>query len=204
MSRKSESNDRLALAKAITNMSSKMDTFSKAVENMQKYEKEKLETLDMEIAAKNRELSELDERTKVHKKDLKIQTDQWLAEYKYEGAMKFLQEIDEMPIKKSEFEALKKELADLKANYDQDMANAVKKEKEHSAKALKSAVNTAELKFKAETAVIQATIEQQKKEIQSLESTIDGLKVEIAAQRKLTQSVAEAGRAAPITQSFAK
>lgn len=204
MSRKSEANDRLAYAKAIASVAAKMEAMMKAVETMQKYEKEKFETLDMEIAAKNREFSELDEQTKVHKKNLKIQTDQWLAEYKYQGALKYLAEIDEMAIKKTEYEALKKELADLRANYEQDIANAVKKEKEHSTKALKSAVTTAELKFKAETAVIQATIEQQKKEIQSLENTIDGLKVEIAAQRKLTQSVAEAGRAAPITQSFAK
>lgn len=204
MSRKSEANDRLALAKAIANMTSKMDAFTKSVDSMKTYEREKIETLDMEIAAKNRELSELDEQTKVHKKNLKIQTDQWLAEYKYEGAMKYLAEIDEMPIKKTEFESLNKELSDLRANYEKDIAAAVKKEKEHSAKALKNAVSNAELKFKAETAVIQATIEQQKKEIMSLQNTIDALKTEIAAQRKLTQSVAEAARAAPITQSFAK
>lgn len=204
MSKKSASNDRLALAKAIRNMSSKMETFMKSVESMKSYEKEKLETLDMEIAAKNHELSEIDKEATIKKKNLKIETDQWFAEYKYDGAIKYLEEVGEMALKKSKYESMQKELEDLQTNYNQDLTNAIKKEKDHSAKAIKFAEKNSELKFKAETAVIQATIEQQKKEILSLQNTIEGLKTEIAEQRTLTKAVAEASRAAPITQSFAK
>ena len=70
--------------------------------------------------------------------------------------------------------------------------------------AINSAIRTKELEHKAEVAELSAQVKQKTLEIESLHKEIDNLRSEVASQRKLTQAVAEASKAPPITQSFGK
>ena len=125
-------------------------------------------------------------------------------EYQYEAALKVLGEKGEIPIKTSELKSLKDELHELKTNLEDKLEKAIKAEKVSSQQALHAALKNSELTHKAETAGILAISKQKEQEVVVLQSTIDNLKQEISAQRELTKSVAEAGKAGAISQSFGK
>lgn len=65
-------------------------------------------------------------------------------------------------------------------------------------------IKTMELTHKANNAQLVAQVEQQKKEISVLNSTIENLKNEIKEQRELTKQVAMASSKSQITQTIGK
>ena len=196
----SKTNVQLAIAKSIKSIVTKRDAFSKAIESYEELTQEVLENLNLNRTSKNQELIELDSKVKNQKKQHQIETDQWLQQYRYDGAIKFLKEHGEVPISQAGLDAME----DQKSKFKSTVEASVKKEKDRGIGALKSAVDRCRLEHKASTAVIQATLDQQKNEIANLQRVIENQKQEISAQRNLTKDVAESLRSAPISQSFGK
>jgi HAMP domain-containing protein len=176
-----------------------MDGFEKAAEALTQYTKDTLVQFDLEIEAKKEELNRLNEEYQHSLTKLKTETDLTLAAYRYEGARKILSERNEVPISADELSALRANVARLTSERDKEVQNAIKNERDRADNEMKSAVSMRDLNHKAQTAELTATCNQQLKEIESLKNTIANLKDEVAQQRKLTEAVANAGRAAPVT-----
>lgn len=208
MSKKTNSNARenpkLLFAKAINSLATKQEAFVKAVEAMEELKKDELTKYDLEIEAKQDELDKLEEQYKHKLKNKQIETDQQIAEYQYEQAIKILKERDELPVGTAEFKRMKEELNHLRGDIDKRVSDAISIEKSESKRTLQAAINNATLTHKADTAVLTATVDQLKKQIETLENANEKLNGEIKAQRELTEAVANAGRAAPITQQIGK
>lgn len=200
----STDNPRLELAKALNLFGSKVDALDKAYEAIKAVTKDTLTEFDLEIEAKKTELDRLEEQDEHDRKRRKTEADLEIAEYRYEAATRILDERGEVAIPSQVLKELRERLAKITEERDADVAKAVAAEKSASQAALKAAVNNATLTHKAETAILNATNETQKTEIQNLRETIKNLQMEIAEQRKLTAQIAEAGRAAPISQQFGK
>ena len=186
--------ERLELAKAISNISSKADAFVAATENFKSFSKDTLVKLDLDIEAKRLELSDLQRQIEHNIKNGKIDVDVALREYKREGAVAMLKEMQESVITDKELATLRHELQDLRSNYDAAIATVRKEEAEKRERAISQATKNTELQHKAANATVMALSEQREREIGNLKSTITDLRAEISAQRELTRSVAEAGR----------
>lgn len=186
--------ERLELAKAISNVSSKAETFVNAIEHFKTFTKDVLVKLDLDIEAKRLELDDLKKEIENNIKNGKIDIDVALREYKREGAIAMLKEMKETVISDKELGALQKELNELRANFDSMAANLKKEEAEKTEKTISQALKNMELQHKAANATVIALSEQREREISNLKSAIQDLRNEISAQRELTRSVAEAGR----------
>lgn len=196
--------ERLLLATAITSLTTKQEAFIKAVETMKQLEADTLTNLDLEINTKKLELENLEKDFKRKQKDGQIETDQFLNEYSYEAACKILKEHNEEPINSEKLKTLHNDLDKYKTGHEEELEKLKNKEREKAQKSLKAALTNNELKHKAEVAEMAASVNQQKKEIQSLENTIKNLQNELSQQRQLTKDVAEASRPAPITVQGSK
>lgn len=196
--------DRLELAQAISSLVTKQDAFNKAVKAMEDFSNDKLHDLDLQIESKQAELSKLDDEFNKIQKDREIEINQYLAEYKYKGAVDLIKERDEETIKTIDLQKLKKELDLLKATDKKELESAIRDEKLKGEQALKSALHNKEMTHKAETAELQATSKHQLKEIENLNNTIENLRDEIASQRKLTKDVADACKQGSITVNSSK
>jgi hypothetical protein len=202
--RANQKSERLELATAISNLTSKQDAFIKAIDVLENFKAETLTSLDLQIDAKKLELNALSEDYKHQMKSGEIETDQYLAEYKYNGALEVLKKSNEIPIGISELNSLRTELEKLREDRSEELEALKKKERERSAKELNAVLNNSQLKHKAEIATLTASVDQQKKEISTLQSTIQNLQHELAEQRKLTKDVAEASRQGAVTVNSAK
>lgn len=191
-------NPRLEFAKSINGLTQKMEAFVKASESLGSL-KDTLVDLDLQIQAKTDELSRLTEETEHTKKRLQTETTLFLSEFRYDGAKEILSKKNEVPISISELDQMKATLQKLTLEREKEIDEIVKKEKQRAEKSIAAATNMQKLEQKAITAELTATNHQQVKEIESLNHTIENLKDEIAAQRKLTEAVANAGRQGPIT-----
>jgi hypothetical protein len=192
------------MAKAINLFCTKIDALDKAYESIKAVTKETLTEFDLEIEAKKMEIDRLEEQDSHDRKRRKTEADLELAEYRYDAAINILDERGEVAIPDQVLKEMKDRLAHITEERDAELQKAIAAEKGAAQAALKAAVNNATLTHKAETAILNATNETQKTEIQNLRKTIDNLQNEIAEQRKLTAQIAEAGRAAPISQQFGK
>jgi hypothetical protein len=199
-----EKSDRLVLAEAISKFTKKQSDFLDAYEDIKSYKNDLFRDLDTEIETKRKELNELSVSYAKEDANQRIDCDISFKQYKYDTALEVLTESEEVPIGVVELAALREELTELKSGYKKSLEEAVVKEKAHGEKSLHSAINACKLQHQAEVAEIKAMSKQKTEEVLSLLRSLDTLKSEIGEQRKLTQSVAEAGRAAPISQSFAK
>ena len=186
--------ERLELAKAISNICSKTEAFVTATENFKNFSKDALVKLDLDIEAKRLELDDLRKQIEHSIKNGKIDVDVALREYKREGAVNMLKEMNETAISNKELQNITKELNELRTNFDAAVASVKKEEAEKREKAIQYATRNMELTHKAENATIIALSEQREREISNLKSTLTDLRNEISAQRDLTRSVAEAGR----------
>ena len=204
ISKASTKSERLHLAEAIINFTKKQEEFLKSHEDLKKYSEDIFTNLDIQIDTKKSELDLLEKEYKNKSKDLEIECNQVFKEYQYEAAKKVLANRDEEPIATDELEELRDELEKLKEEFDDKLEEALKKERADSKIALSAAVANADLRHKAETAEILALSKQKEREVQVLNETIENLKHEVAEQRSLTRSVAEASKSGAITQSFGK
>lgn len=201
---KAGTSERIEFTKSINNLTSKQDAFLKAIETLQSFSEETLRNLDLEIDNKKMELKSLDEEYKKRDNDQRITIDQALKEYKYEQALLYLGERDEISVSKKEYNDLVKKVTTLETEQDARIKTEIAIEKKRSEGAMKAALHNASLTHKAEIADINAQTKQQEHEIDNLRSIIETLKNEIAEQRQLTRQVADAGKAGAITQSFGK
>lgn len=184
--------ERLELAKAISNLSSKADGFIKAVESFQQFNADKLTQLDLDIASRKAELQDIRDRIAYDIKNGKIEVDQTLKEYKREGAVKILTELNEVVILEEKWTQLNEELKVLRAGYEGAVAEVRKEEASKKAEAIAQITKNHDLKNKADLAELVALNKQQEREITNLRATIQELRSDITAQRQLTREVAEA------------
>lgn len=189
--------DRVAFAKSINVLSSKMDGFTKAVEKLSDFQRESLEEFDIQLSSKKSELAELDHQLEQNKNHHRITVDQYLSECKYKGAIKYLKEFGEVAINEDELNNLKEKVNRLSEDQSDKLKEAISHQKQKSERACKIQLNNLELKHKAEVAAMVAENEQYQREINNLQTVISNLKNEVAEQRKLTQQVAEASRPLP-------
>lgn len=188
---------------AISSITTKQDAFIKAVETLDKYKTEILQNLDLEIESKKIELQDLEAEYIKRKKSGQIETDQYLKEYKYKGASQILEDEEEEPIRKDKLQEMRNEISTLRTAQTEELEKIKREERGKAKTSLDDALSRMELKHQAEIAQLSAEVTQQKKEIHTHELTIENMKNELSEQRKLTKDVAQAGRAAPITQNLA-
>jgi len=123
--------------------------------------------------------------------------------YAKELKMKFVKE-DDFKSLSEQVQKAQSDYADLKKSFDKQCDLVRTEESKKYSAQLKSETTTIELTHKANNAATQAQVEQQKKEIQVLQSTIENLKSELKEQRELTKEVAQASSRAQITQTIGK
>jgi hypothetical protein len=210
-----------SLTKSIDSLNSVQENFNQNYEELKNYQNEEFNNMDYQLKLKNEScyeqynqlVKEFKEKEFVleneHKMKLynlekefnknKDNFDRDLAKYKFESARVVVEGENFVVVEKEEYgklvgdkETYETSLADQKAKLEKDY---------HSQ--LNARLATKDLEHKVASSDMNATIQQQTKEISRLESTIETLKQEIQAQRKLTESVAASSQKA-VTQNFGK
>ncbi len=97
-----------------------------------------------------------------------------------------------------------RELDDIKKKFEANCAANRAEEKAKFDAELKRQNVAQEQAYKTATAEMKAQFNQQNKEIEMLNRTIETLKLEITEQRNLTKEIAQAGAKSQITQNFKK
>lgn len=197
-------NNLLQFSKAITLLVNTQETFKKNVEILQDFVTSVTAELDTEIRNKHLESEALKLEFENNKRNLRIETEQELAEFKRAAILKFLNETDEVPIKVNEYKKLNEVIEELEKKLLTIEETTIAKEKEKTKSALSQALTNSSLKNAAEMAILRAKTDIQEKEIKTLESLIDNQKEEIASQRELTKQVAQATSQAQIQQHIGK
>lgn len=143
--------------------------------------------------------------------DSQIDIKRKIAEDKYKQCELYAKELKMKYVKEDEHKGLTDQVQkaiqdynELKKSFDKQCDQIRLEESKKYSTQLKNETTTIELTHKANNAVVQAQFEQQKKEIQVLQQTIDSLKAEIREQRELTKEVAQASSKAQITQTIGK
>lgn len=144
-------------------------------------------------------------------KNNQIDVKQKLSEFKIKACEDISKEFSMMLIKNEDHKNLlnnvhkaNQELEELKKSFSEQCNLIRNEEKIKYQQQIKLEVTTLELNHKANVAELRAQVEQQKKEIDVLQKTIDNLKHEIAEQRNLTKEVAQASSKSQINQKFGK
>jgi hypothetical protein len=212
--------DRYKLAQAINNIASKGDQFAQALTFLNTTTKDTLMDLDMQIHSKKSEMEDLQTAAEAAYKakclqlendfnNSKLDTMQKIREFQLEACEEFASSHEQMLIKKEEhtkmsetIETLTEKVTSLEEKMAEEIESAIKKEKQLHHIQLKQELNTMELNHKAITAELVAQTNQQKREVEMLNNTIENLKHEIAEQRNLTKEIAKASSKSQITQSF--
>ncbi|ARF08266.1 hypothetical protein Catovirus_1_316 [Catovirus CTV1] len=158
--------------------------------------------------------SEYQDKTRTLQNDFKntqIELKQKMTEHKLKACEEIAKEQNMTVIKNEDHKTLlsnvqkaNHDLEDLKKSFN-DQCNSIRNEEKTKYQLqLKQEVTTLELNHKANIAELKAQVEQQKKEIDVLQKTIENLKHEIAEQRTLTKEVAQASSKSQINQRFGK
>jgi hypothetical protein len=146
-------------------------------------------------------LAELEQICKNRQKQLQIEVDQAVSEYKMQCCEKMAKEQQKVIVDSSDFDCLKTSNESLKRKYSE----LEESHKDEVAKKVKVAVNSAtstiELKHQAQMAEMKAENTQLKREVQALTQQITKMTQEIDKQRELTLKVAEAQK---VNQTFGK
>lgn len=196
--------DRLQLAQAINNIVNRGDSLLNAINELSSFNKERLVQLDTQIAAKKSEYTDLMTSLENQYKDFEIKLRQKLHESKLDAVREILSALDMTYVTNAEFNRLTTELASAQSKAADDLDKAVSDERVKARQQLEAVQQSLTLSHKADVATLKAQVEQQVKEISVLKDTIQSLKFELAEQRNLTKSVAEASAKSQITQSFGK
>ena len=176
---------------------------------------EKTKKFDCEFADRTKKLeSEFADKKKALTntyEDAQIDVKRKIAEDKAKQCELYAKELKMKFVKEDEHKALMDQVSkavgdynELKKTFDKQLDGLRTEESKKFTSMLKSETTTIELTHKANNAGLQAQVEQQKKEIQVLQQTIDSMKAEIREQRELTKEVAQASSKAQITQSIGK
>jgi hypothetical protein len=142
-------------------------------------------------------------------KNKQIQSKLAFDAYKQKACEDAATELGRMLVKKEDYEKIQADadeannnLQELKNSFDENLKSGIAREKAILQNQQKQEISILDLTHKAHSAKLEAQCEQQKKEIEILNSTISNLKHEIAEQRNLTREVAQAGSKAQITQKI--
>lgn len=196
--------ERLQLTNAINNLMTRGDSFVKALEELQEFNKETLTNLDIKIDVKKKEYQDMCISLENDFTNLKIKLQQDLNEFKVVACKEILSGVGMIAVDEKEYDKINNDYQGILSTMEEKISNEIHQEKVKHQDQLNIALNTKDLQHKAETATYKSQIEQQTKEIQVLKDTITNLKQEIAAQRELTKEVAQAGAKGSITQTFGK
>ena len=176
---------------------------------------DKVHVLEREYTDKQKQLSssytDTNRELQNDYKNKQIEVTQKLKEFKLKGCQDVAKEFDMTLLKTEDYKNLhdiiaktQKELEDLKKKFDSS-CNAIRVEEKTKYDAeLKRQKLEQELTYKTNTAEMKAQYDQQKREVDMLNKTIESLKGEISEQRQLTIEIAQAGSKAQITQNFKK
>ncbi len=177
--------------------------------------KDKTHLLEREYTDKQKQLSNTYSDTnrdlQNDYKNKQIEVTQKLKEFKLKGCQDIAKEFDMIVLKSEDHKNLndvitktQRELDDLKKKFDSS-CNAIRaEEKAKYDTELKRQKLEQELTYKTNTAEMKAQLDQQKREVDMLNKTIESLKGEISEQRQLTIEIAQANSKAQITQNFKK
>ena len=197
-------NGNLELTRAIQKIIKNQDDFTASVSNLTNYTNETFNDLNLQIESKKVEIENLGNEYDNMRRQYDIETTHYYAEHKYEGAISFLGEKGEEPIKSSELAKMVAEIKTLKQSQCDEINNAINKEKIDSKRAISSITQHLELKHRADVAELNASVKQQNNEILSMLKTIESMKEDITAQRELTKDVALASKQGAINQTIGK
>lgn len=204
MSKKKTPNEKVELKKIISKFNTTLENTLKEITKLEEFKEEKLSEFVLLIEDKQKELDELTEKYEKELKDGQIKTDQQLAEYKREGAVKILEETNEVPVDADELEELNDNITRMSEEHAQELEDVIKSTKADAAKEKAIALRTLELEHKATIATIQAENKQLSTEIATLNGMIERMREDIVCQRELTRQVAESGSKAQIVQNLGK
>lgn len=176
---------------------------------------DKVHVLEREYADKQKQLTntynETNRDLQNDYKNKQIEVTQKLKEFKLKGCQDVAKEFDMTLVKTEDYKNLydiiaktQKELEDLKKKFDSNCNTIRMEEKTKYDTELKRQKLEQELTYKTNTAEMKAQLDQQKREVDMLNKTIESLKGEISEQRQLTIEIAQAGSKAQITQNFKK
>lgn len=201
---KDTSNSLNEFSKAILLLSNKQEAFVKSVEVVNQFVQDIRSDLRTNIQAKWLESENLKTSVATERKNLEIETEQNIKQFKYKAACDILSARDELAIPKLELQQLRNDLATMKKDMDTTIDLREDLEKARSKRAMEAMVNQCKLKHVAETAELRAKVDQQTVSNKILLENIANLKEEVAAQRQLTKEVAMAGRQGAISQYMGK
>ena len=144
-------------------------------------------------------------------KNSQIETEQKLKQFKLKACEDIVKDFNMRTINLDEYRNLldsvtrvTKELDDLKKKFDANCNVIRTEEKAKYDTELKRQNFAQEQVYKTSSAEMKAQFNQQNKEIEMLNKTIETLKQEITEQRLLTKEIAQASAKSQITQTFAK
>jgi len=182
----------LGLTKALQGVSKAQDGFSKSVSALETLLNETFNDLETRLQAKQRELDELQLRYEQEEKNRKIEVDQRVREHGYDAAKLILLDRKEVAVREADWRQLQDDYAQLRANKEKELRDAIAKEQERSKVQSDAWAETLRLQKQAEVAKVEAQLETQVQHIEVLKATIQALKVDLDEQRKLTKDVAQA------------
>jgi len=178
--------------------------YDEMVKKLGTEQSDKIKKCETEFADKNKQLSNLyeDEAIKMRRK-LEADKSTACAEYAKSLGMRFGKEEEYKALTDSVQKAVQ-DYTELKKNFDKQCATAREEERTKYQTKLDNDTKTMELTHKANNAQLLAQVDQQKKEILVLNSTIENLKNEVKEQRALTKEVAQASAKGQINQTIGK
>ena len=165
---------------------------------------DRVKKCESDFADKNKQLTNFyeDETIKMRRK-LEADKSAACAEYAKSLGMRFGKEEEYKTLTDNVQKAVQ-DYTELKKNFDKQCTQAREEERTKYQTKLDNDTKTMELTHKANNAQLLAQVDQQKKEILVLNSTIENLKNEVKEQRALTKEVAQASAKGQINQTIGK
>jgi urease gamma subunit len=205
--------DRLQFAQAINNLVAKSDAIVAVLQEIQTFDRDRIQNIDMKLEAKKKEYADMtaslsSQYEQLQKQlenefiDAKIKCNQDIRENGLTAANNLLAGMNMSSIQVEKLNSMVTELTTLKETHAKEMQKALTEATNTAEKALERELNGLKLEHKATIASLQAQVEQQVKEIRVLNETISGLKHELSEQRNLTKEVAQASSKSQISQNF--
>lgn len=209
------------MTKNMTSLMECQQKFNDNFESLQNYQQEEMNNLDYQLKLRSEECYNKFKDTEREHTEKMEQLQKTYNERSYQLEQEHLKKMDQLErdfderemelanevmgennktvVDTSEYDKMRAELE----NYESRMAETEKRLVESHHKELNARLATMKLQHQVESSDMSATIKQQEKEIKVLNETITTLKAEIQAQRKLTESVANATQK-QLTQNFGK
>lgn len=165
---------------------------------------DKVKKCEVEFADKHKNLTNTyeDESIQMRRK-LELDKTKTCNDFAKSLSMKFVKESEHKELLDNVQKAIQ-DYTELKKTFDKQCNQIKEEEKLKYQNQLKNDTLTMDLTHKATNAQLVAQVEQQKKEIAILNSTIEGLKSEMREQRELTKQVAQASSKSQINQTIGK